>query len=342
MCCTAILMACNSSKKSGVSTKKQEVVYTVGETPMYMDEFSYVFNKNRNIVKDTINSQYINDYLDRSVNYKLKLQEAYALKMDTNPAYIQELAGYRKTLAKTHLSDNEVTESLKLEAYERMQYQVKASHILIMCVQNALPQDSLKAYNEIVSIRKQIVKDGKDFSEMAALKSEDPSAVKNKGDLGYFSALQMIYSFENQAYNTPVGEISQVFRTRFGYHILKVDDKRKAVGNVEIAHIFMGSTPATDISIQEKMNALYSKINTGASFDALVLKHSDDKSSKTKGGKLGYINNYSNYPANFKNACFSLSKDGEISKPFKTQYGWHIVKRLSIKPLDSYKEILKA
>jgi len=338
LCCTAVLFACNSSKKTTIA-KKQEVVYTVGGTPTNMDEFSYVFNKNRSIVKDTINSEYINDYLDRSINYKLKLQEALALKMDTNPAYIEELAGYRKTLAKTHLSDNEVTEQLKKEAYERMNWEIKASHILVMCVQNAKPEDSLKAYQKIQGIRKLIVEDGKDFAETAAAQSEDPSASKNSGNLGYFSALQMIYPFENKAYSTAPGEVSKVFRTRFGYHILKVDDKRKSVGNVEVAHIFMNSGEVEDVSVQGKMNAIYEKLQGGASFDALVLKHSEDKSSKNKGGKLGFVNNYSNFPAAFKNMCFSIPKDGDYSAPFKTQYGWHIVKRLSLKPMDSYKEM---
>jgi peptidyl-prolyl cis-trans isomerase SurA len=338
LCCTAAFMACNSSKKASVNNK-QEVVYAVGGTPTYMDEFSYVFNKNRNIVKDTINSQYINDYLNRSVNYKLKLKESYALKMDTNPAYVQELAGYRKTLAKTHLTDNEVTEHLKEEAYERMKWEVKASHILVMCNINAKPEDSLKAYKKIQDIRKQIVQDGKDFAEMAATQSEDPSAVKNKGDLGYFSALQMIYPFEGQAYNTATGEISKVFRTRFGYHILKVNDKRKTAGDIEIAHIFMNATAQDEIEVQNKMNAIQEKLKSGASFDALVLKHSEDKASKNKGGKIGFVNNYSNFPGNFKDICFSLEKDGDFSAPFKTQYGWHIVKRLSLKPMASYKEM---
>ena len=338
LCCTAILFACNSSKKTSVA-KKQEVVYTVGDSPMYLDEFNYVFNKNRNIVNDTINSAYIDDYLERSINYKLKLEEALALKMDTNPEYIQELAGYRKTLAKTHLSDNEVTEQLKKEAYERMKWEVKASHILVGCILNAKPEDSLKAYKKILDIRKQVVQDGKDFAEVAAAQSEDPSAVKNKGNLGYFSALQMIYPFENKAYSTEVGQVSEVFRTRFGYHILKVDDKRKSVGNVEVAHIFINAGEENDVAVQQKMNAIYEKLKGGANFDAMVVKHSEDKASKNRGGKLGYVNNYSNYPATFKNMCFTLSKDGDITAPFNTKYGWHIVKRLSLKPMDSYNEM---
>lgn len=338
LCLSATLWACKSSKNSAVK-EKSEIVYTVGSEAMYLDEFSYVFNKNRNIVKDTINAQYIDDYLERSINYKLKLNEAYALKMDTNPEYVKELAGYRKTLAKSYLSDKAVTENLKKEAYERMQWEVKASHILVSIAPNAKPEDTLVAYKKISEIRSQIVKEGKSFAELAMSSSEDPSAKKNKGDLGYFSALQMIYPFENQAYQTEVGEVSKVFRTRFGYHILKVYDKRKSIGNVEVAHIFKSASVDNDLEVQNTMQAIYSALTSGSDFEALVLKHSEDNASKAKGGKLGYINSYSNFPPEFKNECFSIKQDGGYSQPFRTQYGWHIVKRLSVKPLESYKEM---
>lgn len=336
--CGAFLWACNSSK-STTGNEKSEVVYTVGEEKMYLDEFSYVFNKNRNIVKDTIDGQYVDDYLERSINYKLKLNEAYALQMDTNPEYVNELAGYRKTLAKSYLSDKSVSENLKKEAYDRMQWEVKASHILVSVAPNAKPEDSLAAYQKISEIRSKIVKDGKSFAELAMSSSEDPSAKKNKGDLGYFTALQMIYPFENQAYNTEVGDVSEVFRTRFGYHILKVYDKRKSIGNVEVAHIYKASTPQNDLEVQNTMQAIYSALTSGSDFDALVLKHSEDNASKGRGGKLGYVNSYSNLPSIFKDRCFAINEDGGYSQPFKTQNGWHIVKRLSVKPLESYKEM---
>lgn len=217
--------------------KENPVVLEIGNKKVTLEEFEAIYKKNADENK-TSTPEELKDYLDLYIKFKLKVVEAEALGMDTLPAFVQELEGYRKQLAQPYLSDREVTEGLIKEAYERMKSDVNASHILVKVSQEAEPKDTLAAYNKILKIRKRIIT-GEDFEKVAAETSEDPSAVKNKGNLGYFTVFQMVYPFESAAYNTEVGKISMPVRTSFGYHILKVNDKRPARGTMKAAHIMI-------------------------------------------------------------------------------------------------------
>jgi peptidyl-prolyl cis-trans isomerase SurA len=244
-------------------------------------------------------------------------------------------------LAKPYLTDKKVTDDLIKEAYNRMKLEVNASHILINCAENANPKDSLAAFNKINDIRKRYLK-GEHFDSLAIKYSEDPSAVKNLGLLGWFTSFQMIYPFETQAYNTPKGEVSLPFRTRFGYHIVKVNDKREARGEVKISHIMVRTGPsATDETINEakqKIDSAYNKIMKGEPFEKAVEEYSQDDGSKANKGEMTWFGSFSNFPDEFKEVCFSLNK-GDISKPFKTPFGYHIVKIDDKRSLPSEKEL---
>lgn len=335
------------SKKS----KDNKTLVTIGNETVSVAEFMKTFNKN-NAVDNMSDDEAIVEYLDLYINFKLKVMEAKALKMDTIPSFINELAGYRKQLAKPYFIDESVNDALLNEAYERKLIDIHASHILIMVDENASPADTLEAYDKIIEIREEIVT-GKDFAEAAVEYSDDPSAKDqeaipnkqrfkkgNQGDLGYFTVFNMVYPFENAAYNTNAGEISLPVRTKFGYHLLKIESKTDALGVAQVAHIYVTLRPdATTEDIErkeEKINNIYSKIQGGMSFEDAVTQFSEDKGSAQKKGQLSKFTSNKVVPE-----FVTLAKElepGEVSEPIKTLYGFHIVKLISRNTPGTFEE----
>lgn len=315
---------------------------TIEGKDVKLSEFEAIYKKNNS--KEEITKESLTEYLDLYVKFKLKVREAEELGYDTTAAFINELAGYRKQLAQPYLTDREVTESLIKEAYERMGEDVKASHILINLSPEASAKDTLLAYNKAMKARRRILK-GESFEKVAKEVSEDPSAKTNSGDLGYFSAFHMVYPFESASYETKVGELSMPVRTSFGYHLIKVMDKRNSRGTIKVAHIMVkedrnlktkGENPADK---KKKIDEIYNKlINEKADFSMLAKQYSDDKGSAIKGGVLPEFN-AGKMVEEFEDASFSLQNDGDISLPFQTTYGWHIVKRMSLKKMSPYDEM---
>lgn len=321
---------------------KDAVLMTIGNTKITVAEFLNVYHKN-NTAEATKDSKSLNDYLDLFVNFKLKVKEAEELGLDTAKSFKTELAGYRKQLVQPYLTDKEVNQKLLKETYDRLQIDVRASHILVKCNETALPKDTLEAYNKIMKIRARILK-GEDFNKVAAEKgiSDDPSAKDNGGDLGYFTALQMVYPFECVAYTTKVGDVSMPVRTRYGYHIVKVNNTRKARGEILAAHIMVKTRPnmskEDSLTSYTKISEIYNKLKAGDKFEDMALQFSDDKASAKKGGELPWFGT-NKMPVEFEEAAFTLSKKGDFSAPIKTQYGWHIIKLLDKKEVASFDEM---
>lgn len=329
-----------------------KTLLTIAGENITKTEFVNVYKKN-NIKGETFDKKSLEEYLELFINFKLKVKEAEELKMDTVQAFITELDGYRKQLAQPYLTDKEVFESILREAYDRMQYDIRASHILIKVKEDANPSDTLIAYKKINDIRKRISK-GEDFGKVAIETSEDPSAKGrpaegaqpampgNAGDLGYFTAMDMVYPFETGAFNTPVGQISQIVRTSFGYHLIKVTDKKAAMGNAQVAHIFfrmpLNASKEDSISLKEKAFEIYNKIKKGEEYDVLVKQYSDDKGSAAKGGVLPWFGVNRMVPE-FIVAVNKLGGENLISEPVLTNYGWHIIKLIERKPVGTYDEV---
>jgi len=314
-------------------------IMTVDGKAVPRSEFEAIYKKNN---KETVVTQKaLDEYLDLFINYKLKVREAEVLGMDTISKFKTELDGYRKQLSRPYLIDRELNDALMKEAYERMQQEIRASHILLQVAPDASPEDTLVVYKRIVALRDRIVK-GEDFASIAQGKggSEDPSAAKNGGDLGWFSALQMVYPFESAAYKTQVGEVSMPVRTRFGYHIIKVVDRRPARGQVKVAHIMMRSTdqdPADkQASVEQRIKEVYEQINTGKlTFADAALKFSEDESSNTKGGELPMFGT-GKMIEEFEDTAFGLQKPQDMSAPIKSRYGWHIIRLLEKQPVPAF------
>jgi len=303
-------------------------------------DFWYVYNKNADPKKVTTRDSLLS-YRKLFDKFLLKVTEAKTLGYDTTSKFIKEFKGYKNQLADSYLKDRTVTNNLIKEAYDRMQNDVEASHILIKIPNNAMPADTLSAYKTALKVKK-LADGGADFKQLAKKYSNDPSAIKNGGYLGYFSVFRMVYPFETAAYTTEVGKVSKPFRTRFGYHIVKVHNKRKSVGEIKVAHILTvarDDMPAEKLkAAEDNINEIYSRLERGEdSFETLARKFSEDMSTASKGGTLNWFGPNKFVPE-FENAAFSLESNGDYSKPVKTSYGWHIIKRLDRKGVKSFEE----
>jgi len=283
------------------------VVMEINGKRVTKSEFLQIYLKNNNNPK--YDKASLDEYLEMFKKFKLKVAEAEALGYDTIPKLKKELEGYRKQLANPYLIDSAENKSLVEQAYERIKTEVRASHILIKVDQNASPKDTLEAYNKILGLKKRIEK-GEGFNSVAKMKggSDDP---------------------------------------RYGYHILKVTDKRPARGTIKVSHIMVAAgkdaKPDAIANAEKKINELYDKLIQGSKWEDLVVAHSDDPGSSKKGGELpafGSGTSQRMVPV-FEEAAFSLKTDGEISKPIKTEYGFHIIKRLEWKDVQSFESMKK-
>ncbi len=340
-----------TAKVSTTTTSEEPALITINGEKITKSEFLNVYLKNNSNKSGSIDSKSLNEYLELYINFKLKVKEAEMLKYDTSVAFINELAGYRKQLAQPYLVDKEVNELLLNEAFDRSKFDIRASHILIRLDKDAAPKDTLKAYQKIETIRDRFLK-GESFSSLAIETSEDPSARDqrpeggrpgykgNKGDLGYFSVFDMVYPFENAAYNTPVGQVSPIIRTDFGYHILNVVDKKPALGKVHVAHLLVklpeNATSSDSTAALAKVKEISAKIKNGENFDELVKVYSDDKGSSPKGGLLPWFGPNRMVPE-FVSALYSLQID-QISEPVATMYGWHFIKMMEKSKTQSFEE----
>lgn len=315
---------------------KDEVLFTVENSPVYVSEFTRVFNKNIDLVKDESQKD-VDEYLKLFINYKLKLKEAHALGLDEKSSYKNELANYKSQLAQNYLTDSKVTDELIEEAYYRTINEVKASHILIRLSENPTPGDTLAAYNELIKLRERVINEG-----FETVKNEVHDGTKIYAeDLGYFTGFKMVYDFETAAYNTSVGEVSMPFKTRFGYHIVIVQDKRMSRGERTVAHIMINNSrrDSQQESAEQRINDIYLKLQQGEDFESLAKQFSEDQSSASKGGMLSPFSGGQLTSLEFENEAFSLEKVGDISKPFQSEFGWHIIKLYNKKSVDDFESM---
>ncbi len=331
----------------------KQVLMTIGDQDITVKEFCDVYYKN-NLKSDVIEKKSVDDYLDLFTTFRMKVMEAERLQLDTSAKFQNELAGYRKQLAKPFMSSDDITEELIEEAYQRKQKDIRASHILIRCDKNALPSDTLKAYNKAMDVRKKAMAKGADFAALADKYSEDPSAKGmkatadsparpgNHGDLGYFTVFDMVYPFETGAYNTKEGEISMPVRSDFGYHIIKVQSVTDAMGSIQAAHIFLQlpfDAPEEEVSaMRQKADNIYKELmdKDGNNWADKVRQYTDDKGTIARDGALSPFT-VSRIVPEFIEACKSLEA-GQIAKPVRTNYGFHIIKLLSTSGVNTFEK----
>lgn len=336
------ISGCDSSKKtqSGETAKNDAALLVFpGKDTVQKSEFEYVYQKNNGgweAVKSHTQAQY-QEYLDLYINFKRKVLEAERMGLHETDAFKSEFEGYRKQLAQPYLVEKDVQEQLVDEAYARSKEMVAATHILLMTTPDSSPADTLKAYTRAVELRDSVVKYGKDFGEIARKYSQDPSAKQNDGVLGYFGVFDMVYPFESGAFNTPVGEISQPVRSGYGYHLIKVTDRIENTGKKTAAHIIIRVGPQysakTEEQADQKIQEIYQQIKGGGDWNEIVTKYSDDPNTANKGGDLG---NGRLIPE-MENLKRQLDK-GQVSEPFKSAFGRHILKVTDVEAVKPYEE----
>ena len=301
-----------------------------------LDEFKSTLLKNNDDLE--ITKDYLDEYIDLFINYKLKVIEAKSLSLDKKESFIIEMNGYEKQLAKPYLQAADFKENLIKEAYERMQFDIHASHILFpFKINDNNIEDTLSAYKLAFQAKNEI-SSGRLTFDQAVTKYHNLNDY-GSSDLGYFTAFRMVYNFESAAYNTKVGDVSDIVRTKFGYHLIKVHDKQPAAGEVKVSHImFKLQKGASDNQISKvklKIDEVFNKLEEGFPFSELADQFSEDRSTAVKGGSVPWFGR-SKVEKAFEDASFSLENIGDYSYPFLTNYGWHIVKLDDRRHIKSY------
>jgi peptidyl-prolyl cis-trans isomerase SurA len=318
---------------------QDEILMTIGGEKVTKAEFERIYHKNNSSV--VYDNKSPREYLDLFINFKLKVMEAKAQGYDTMSSFIKELEGYRDQLAKPYLKDKEQDQQMLEETYRRIATEVNASHIAVkVAFAAASPADTLEAYNKILALRNRILA-GESFEDIAMANSDDPSAKNNKGNLGWFSAFRMVYAFEDAAYKTPIGQVSMPVKTKYGYHIIRTNAFRPAIGDVLLSHIMMRVRPnadsATHQAYREKINKCYSLLQQGESFSEVARKYSEDDASAKNGGRMRWLTS-GELPPEIEERVFALDS-GEYTEPMKSEYGYHIFQSLERRPVKTFDEM---
>ena len=317
---------------------QQQTLFTVDGTPVSVEEFDYIYAKTNGDSADYSRAS-LREYLELYERFKLKVAKARDMGLDTVPALQQELAGYRRQLADSYLVDQEVTEPMARELWDRKQTDVDVLHIAVDLPKNGA--DTMASYAIIEDARRRVLA-GETWGKVAREVSTDPSAKRNGGEVGFVTAPlpEGLYALENAVYNTELGKVSDIVRSDRAYHIVKVVDRRPARGEVEAAHIFLrkpkdGSDDAG--AVKARIDSIYAALRAGADFEALATALSDDSRSAPRGGYIGFFG-INRYERSLEDAAFGIEQDGAYSEPVETRVGWHVVKRISRRRVADYED----
>jgi peptidyl-prolyl cis-trans isomerase SurA len=326
------------------------VIMSVNGKDIRKSEFEYIYNKNNN--ENAIDKRSLDEYIILFKNFKLRVAEAEAQRIDTTAAFKKELNEYRAQLAKPYLSDLEMNENLLLQAYERTKEMAELSAIFIAFPQlgkgalNLTPADTLETYQKAIEIRNKALQKGADFEALVKEYSFDERTKQGDrpGYLGWHSGLNLIPVLEIPIYNTAAGKITMPVRTSQGYYLLKILNKKPAPGEVNAAHILLRSPQEMDDaapdSTEIKIAEIYRKLAEGVSFDKLAEEYSEDRASATKGGDLSWFA-YGQMVPEFNDTVFSMTQIGAISQPVKTRFGYHIIQLKGKRPSASFDDLRK-
>ncbi len=335
--------------------QEDKVLMTINGEPVMLSEFMYIYEKNNQ--ETSLEKKSMEEYLDLFINFKLKVTEAIAQGVDTTEAFKKELAGYRAQATPKYMQDNEAIDSLVELSYNRQANVRRAAHIAIQCPANADSVAEAEALAKINLARERVttgvekkVKKGRKwvavrepevFADVAREMTEDPAGKENGGELGWIQVFRYVYPFEDAVYNTPVGEVTEVFRSPYGFHIALVEEERP-YEEVHAAHIMKmmpRGAEQTALDTKKDIDSLYQVVLAGADFAEVATAHSDDKGSAMRGGDLGWFGRGMMVQP-FENITFDM-QPGEMSEPFPTRFGWHFVKlydKRGIQPLDSMRQ----
>lgn len=312
------------------------VLFSVGDDDVRLSEFSYVYEKS-NSDSARYDEQSVKEFLDLYQKFKLKVADARAQGMDQNDQLESELAVYRNQLADKYMSDEAMLDRMTKELYQRIQWDIDVSHIL-----RTVPQDGAEILSEkaieALEKAKTELEDGADFSVVARKYSQDRSVLNNSGHLGYRRAKlpNGMYELETAIYATPVGEVAGPVRSSLGYHLIKVNDRIPDPGTIEVAHILIRKPRrGVEDTTKQVIDQVYQYLMEGADFGEMAERYSEDDNNNKQNGYLGKFQ-LGKYAPEFEEAAFAIQEDGGISPPVQTNYGWHIIQRISLDTIGSY------
>lgn len=336
----------------GCSKKKKDVIAEIGDEKIYLYEFENQYLKSIGNNLDTARNKSLaerKEYLDLMIKFRLKVKDAKDKGYLNSPEIQKDLEDYKKNFISTFLIDKEVVEPNIKELWDRKQYEMRASHILILLPQSTTPEDSVKAYMRADTVIKRLKK-GDPFELVAKEMSDDKSTGMNGGDLYYFTAGMAVPEFEDAVYSLKVGEYTKKpVRTMFGLHIIKLTDKKKRYESIRAAHILIQDIKDStgkvidSISPYNRAKEILARIRNGEDFSQIASEVSEDPGSKSKGGDLGFFDRRRMLQP-FDSAAFSL-KVGQVSDVVRTMFGWHIIKLLEVReyqPYEKQRETLKS
>jgi len=307
-------------------------VFTYGNKSVTKDEFVKAFNKNPNMAGDR--KKALKEYLDLYIKFKLKVQAAYDAGLDKDATQQYELQNFRNQIADNIINEQANVKALAKEAFLRSQKEIHLAQVFIEVPGNA---DTAEGYKAIHTAFKQL-QQGKSFSAVSQEFSTDESIKQAKGDLGYITAFSLPYDLETIIYNLKINSFSAPIKTKAGYHIFKNTGERPVSGSRRVAQILIAIPPEASVidknAVLKKADSIYSLLLNSANFGDLAATASNDMSSNNNKGELPEFT-VGTYNTDFENAAFSLKKPGDISKPFQTSYGFHILKLLEAKPVDT-------
>jgi peptidyl-prolyl cis-trans isomerase SurA len=343
-------LGCSSSSTTAVEQPVEvvpDVVAMLNGSAITLDEFKTNFDRNGRVPgEDSVSADDYEEFLSRFVDFRLKVLEARRIGLQDDPTLQTEVQQYRLQLARPYIMERRVFEPLVREMYDRRTDMVEASHILLTVQPNASPEDTLTAWNQLTAIRDSVVA-GASFGQLAAQYSQDPSAAGQpgnpgyQGQLGYFGGGRMVEAFEDMAFNTAVGEVSSIFRTQFGYHVLQVTDRKRLPADRELAHVMVrqqGATPADQAATEAKLDSIQAHLERGEAFAEVARTYSDDQNSAVRGGNIGRLAFDAGLPFTFRDAAFGIETEGQWAGPVRTNFGYHFIQFNSSFPLGSFDE----
>ncbi len=319
-----ILIACEA---------QSQTLFSFGKNNVSKEEFLRAYNKNNTSASNT--EKAYRDYLDLYIRFKLKVQAAYDAKLDTLSGQTTELQNFRSQIVEGFMNDESSVQLLVDEAFERSQQDLRVSNIYIPF----RGADTLAAYQKATEAYAKI-QAGTDFAKVAESYSADPAVHSTKGDIGFITSFTLPYEFETIVYHTAVGKTAPPYRTKTAYLIFKTTAVRPAIGRMKAAQILIAFLPNSDEAQKQAKkylaDSIYNAIQKGASFKDMVTRYSNDNISYQTGGLLPEFG-AGRYSEEFEQAAFGLAKDGDISKPVLTAFGYHIIMRVERIPVNADK-----
>lgn len=341
-----------------LTAQEDKVLMTIDGQPVMASEFMYIYEKNNQ--ETAVEQKNMDEYLDLFINFKLKVREAQAHGIDTTEAFLKELSGYRAQATPKYMKDDAAIDSLVLLSYNHIAKDRRAAHIALQCPATADDSTTQAVLQQINTIRervttgveKKVKKNGKwrkvrepeDFFAVALETSTDPSVQENHGELGWITPFRYVYPFEQAVYETPVGEVTPVFRSAYGFHIALVEEERdhEEVAAAHVMKMVPRGDEQADDAAKTAIDSIYQLVKNGADFAQVAQTYSDDKGSAMRGGDLGWFGRGYMVKA-FEDAVFAMKDSGDVCAPFKSDFGWHFVMlkgRRGIQPLDQMRETI--